>query len=368
MPPFHAMIMAGGSGTRFWPLSRKARPKQVLPLFEGQTLLERTAQRFEALSVSTRLWVVTGHHLAQATRQCLPQLAPADGDGGLLLEPEARDTAPAVALAAARVLAIDGEDAIQAILPADQIIQPLDRFQAILHAGIDRVTESERLLTLGIQPTRPATGYGYIERKGLAHTQDGCDFFSVERFVEKPDLARAKEYLARGGFYWNSGIFLWRIGSLLSELEKHAPDFHKAILLMAAAFQKGDQAGADEIFRTLHKTSIDYALFEKSDRVEVLPADFAWDDVGSFATLPGHLPKDHAGNTRSLPDAAILLARDARNNVIISDQPHTIALLGVEDMVLVQTADALLLCPKARVEDIKMLVEDLKELGREELL
>jgi len=194
------------------------------------------------------------------------------------------------------------------------------------------------------------------------------EIFAVQRFVEKPDLARAEDYLAQGGYYWNSGIFLWRVGTLLSELERHAPVFHKAILLMAAAFQKGDQSGVDEIFLTLPKTSIDYALFEKSDSVEVLATDFAWDDVGSFATLPGHLPEDAAGNTLSLTEAAILLARDSTDNVIISDQPHTIAILGVTDMVLIQTADATLLCPKSRVEEIKMLVEDLKELGREDLL
>jgi mannose-1-phosphate guanylyltransferase len=363
MSDFHAMIMAGGSGTRFWPLSRRSRPKQVLPLFQGRTLLEMTAQRFTGLAFPTKLWVVTGRTLADATRDCLPDL----GDG-LLLECEARDTAPAVALAAARVLASDGEDAIQALLPADQIIEPVERFQDILTAGIGRVRSEECLLTLGVQPTRPATGYGYIHCGARAQTESEMEIFAVQRFVEKPDLARAEDYLAQGGFYWNSGIFLWRVGTLLSELERHAPVFHKAILLMAAAFQKGDQPGVDEIFLTLPKTSIDYALFEKSDRVEVLATDFAWDDVGSFATLPGHLPEDTAGNTLSLSQAAILLARDSTDNVIISDQPHTIAILGLTDMVLIQTADAMLLCPKSRVEEIKMLVEDLKELGREDLL
>lgn len=363
MPNIHAMIMAGGSGTRFWPLSRKARPKQVLPIFEGQTLLERTARRFDGFSLPTRLWVVTGHHLALATQQAMPNLV-----DGLLLECEARDTAPAVALAAARVLAQDGEDAIQILLPADQIIQPMARFQAVLRAGIHRVIHSDRLLTLGIQPRHPATGYGYIERSEPSSLVDGFEIFAVRRFVEKPDRERAEEYLASGGFYWNSGIFLWRLGSLLSELERHAPELHKAILLMAAAFQRGDQDAVDETFRTLEKTSIDYALLEKSDKVDVLPADFDWDDVGSFASLPGYLPKDESGNTRALPRSAILLAHDARNNIIISDQPHTIALLGVEDMVLIQTADALLLCPRQRVEEIKGIVQELRDLGREDLL
>jgi len=335
----------------------------VLPIFEGQTLLERTARRFEGFPLPTRLWVVTGHHLAAATQQVLPGL----GDG-LLLECEARDTAPAVALAAARVLAEDGADAVQILLPADQIIQPIARFQAVLAAGIDRVSHTDRLLTLGIQPRHPATGYGYIERSGKASVVDGFEIFPVERFVEKPDRARAEEYLASGDFYWNSGIFVWRLGSLLSELDRHAPGLHEAIQLMAAAFRRRDQDAVDEIFCTLEKTSIDYALLEKSDKVEVLPADFDWDDVGSFASLPGHLPSDESGNTRSLPESAVLLAHDARNNIIISDQPHTITLLGVEGMVLIQTADAILLCPKERVEEIKRLVQDLKDLGHEELL
>lgn len=363
MSDFHAMIMAGGSGTRFWPLSRKSRPKQVLPLFQGRTLLERTAERFEGLGIPTRLWVVTGHPLADATRDCLPAL----GDG-LLLECEPRDTAPAVALAAARVLAVDGEDAVQALLPADQIIEPVERFQTILRTGIERVRNSGCLLTLGIQPTRPATGYGYIEGGRLAHEEAGLEIHAVQRFVEKPDLRRAEGYLAQGGFYWNSGIFLWRVGTLLDQLERHAPEFHDAVRLMAAAFQRGDQEAVDEVFLGLPKTSIDYALFEKSDRVEMLATDFHWDDVGSFATLDGHLPRDEHGNTLSLPEGALLLARDAANNVVLSDQPHTIAMLGVSDIVLVRTADALLLCPKDRVEEIKLLVGDLEKLGRKELL
>ncbi|MEZ5988645.1 MAG: mannose-1-phosphate guanylyltransferase [Planctomycetota bacterium] len=362
------MILAGGSGTRFWPLSRSGRPKQLLPLLGGRTLLERTAERFAGLSTPTRLWVVTGTALGASTAAALPEL----GDR-LLLEPEPRDTAPAVCLAAARLLALDGEDSVQCLAPADHLIEPVEAFRAALEAGVARVRDSGRLLVFGARPTFAATGYGYIETGAAAApardpTGVEHEVREVARFVEKPDRATAEALLAAGGHLWNCGLFLWRVGDLLLELGRHARELHEGTLRMAAGFRAGDRDVVDAAFRALPRTSIDFALLERSDAVDVLPIDFAWDDVGSFASVAAHLPPDEAGNASGLPAGSLLVCEDAADNVVLADEATTVALLGVRGLAVVRAADALLVCPKDRVEEVKRLVQRLAGLGRSDLL
>jgi mannose-1-phosphate guanylyltransferase len=348
---FHAVIMAGGSGTRFWPLSRAARPKQVLPILGGPSMVRRTMDRLSPLFDPSRTWVVTSREQAALIRAELPALLP----GNLLEEPAGRDTAAAIGLAAVEIRRRD-PSAVFCVLPADHYIDDPAKFQSALDAG-RRAAQGGVLVTFGIPPRSPATCYGYLERgEPLAP-----GVWSVKRFCEKPPLETAKAFVAGGRHFWNGGIFVWEADGILAEIRRHLPDLAGALDRIAA----GGPSDLEREYVALKRVSIDYGVMEKAARVVMLEAPFEWDDVGSWSAAADRRPRDAAGNAIE----GDVVAVDAKRSLLLSSQSgHLVGVLGIEDLVVVHTPDATLVCPKSRADDLKALVEALKAKGRGDLL
>jgi mannose-1-phosphate guanylyltransferase len=341
---FYACIMAGGSGERFWPMSRMRSPKQLLKLFGDTTLIEDTVRRIEGVVPRQNIFVLTNQVQLEATRAALPMLAPEQ----IVAEPAKRDTAPAAALAAALVHARDPQGAMT-LLSSDALIHNGARCGAQIAAALQRATQTDALLTVGIPPDHAATGFGYLELgEELARGTEGSVFRRVKRFVEKPDAATAAKYVASGNFVWNAGMFAWRVSAFLAEAERSTPTLAKFI----REFPSGDfNAYLAAKFPTLEpKVSLDYAIMEKARAVETVVANFDWDDVGTWVALPKHLPADASGNTARGTVATV----NASNNIAVSNG-RVIALCGVKDLVVVETADAILVCHRDAVQDIKKL-------------
>lgn len=341
---FYACIMAGGSGERFWPMSRMRSPKQLLKLFGDTTLIEDTVRRIEGIVPRSQILVLTNHVQLEATRAALPMLAPEQ----VVAEPAKRDTAPAAALAAGLVHRRDPHG-VMLLLSSDALIHNGARCGAQLAAALARAAQTEALLTVGIPPTQPATGFGYLEMGDeLARGAEGSAIRRVKRFVEKPDAATAEKYVASGNFAWNAGMFAWRVAAFLAEADRSAPTLAKFI----RDFPAGDPgAYLAAKFPTLEpKVSLDYAIMEKARAVETVVADFDWDDVGTWIALPKHLPADAAGNTVRGATAVV----NSSNNIAVSNG-RVIALCGVKDLVVVETSDAILVCHRDAVQDIKKL-------------
>jgi mannose-1-phosphate guanylyltransferase len=341
------VILSGGSGTRLWPLSRAKRPKQMLDLTGAGSMLGMTAERVADPALFAPLWVVAGTGQADAIEQALPAL------GRLILEPAARNTAPAIALAA---LAAEPDDLLL-ILPSDQLIADAAGFRAAAARAAPYARQGW-IVTFGMKPERPETGYGYIERGGAL----GEGVHRAARFVEKPDAATAELYLEGGRHDWNGGIFLMRAGTYLDALETHAPDIAKASrAAMEAAGHEGLRVLPDAAaFARSPAISIDYAVMEKAEKVAVAPVALGWSDVGSWEALMEVSPNDADGNAL----AGDVIALGASGCLIRSDGP-LVAAIGVEDLVVVATADAVLIVPKAQSQRVKEIVEGLKEKGRD---
>lgn len=354
----HAVIMAGGGGTRFWPRSRQQRPKQFLTLSGDRSLIQATFDRVESLAGAERSWLITSAaHAAEAARQ-LPDL-PAQQ---LVGEPVGRDTAACVGLAAALVHRQD-PDAILLVMPADHVIEPAQEFRRAAQAAAQLATDHpDALITFGIPPAWPATGYGYIRRGEPLGFRQGVPAFHVGAFVEKPKREVAEEYLAGGEHFWNSGIFCWSAKAIRGELQRQRPELFAALDRIAAAWgtPKGEQVLADE-YAGLKKESIDYAVMEHARKVLVLQAPFRWDDVGSWLALERLHPQDSDGNTILADHSGIR----TRNCVIVGDPGRLITTLGVEGLVIVQDRDAILIAARDDENAIKDLVAQLKEKGRE---
>jgi len=348
----YACIMAGGSGERFWPLSRIATPKHLVPLLGERTMLEETVRRVEQALPRENIFVLTNAAQIDACRAAVSQLPPAQ----FIAEPAKRDTAPACALGTALVRRLE-PDAVVVFLPADALIKDAATFAAQLRKASALAARDEVIVTFGIRPSHPSTRFGYLEAgANLPQSAADCPFFQVGRFVEKPDAARAAEYLASGRFFWNAGIFLWRTGTFLAEAEKHQPELARFI----EGFPKGDPAAyIAERFPALPKISVDYAIMEKAARVVVAEARFDWDDVGSWTALPAHLPLDAAGNT---VQGAVAL-HGAANNIVIA-RGRVIALCGVRDLIVVETPDAILVCHRDAAEQVKALQPHLPDRVR----
>lgn len=346
--PYYACIMAGGSGERFWPMSRARTPKHLLRLLSDRTLVEETVRRVGTVVPPENLFVLTNEVQLPATRAALVGLVPPEQ---IVAEPAKRDTAPAAALATALVRARGGERAALALLPADAFIADRAAFGRQLAAALPRAAASSALLTIAIQPDHPATGFGYLELgPELARSEAGV-FRQVSRFVEKPDAATAAHYLAEGRHAWNAGMFFWSVGSFLAEADRHAPE----LAAFVRGFPAGDHAAyLAERFPRLPKISVDYAIMEKAASVETLLASFDWDDVGLWTALPRHLAKDAAGNAVR---GAVYTA-GAEGNIAVSNG-RAIALCGVRDLVVVETPDAVLVCHRDAVQDIKKIVQQL---------
>lgn len=349
---FYACVMAGGSGERFWPMSRAQTPKHLLKLLSDRTLVEETVRRIGAVVPAHHIFVLTNEVQLPGTRAALAGLVPADQ---IVAEPAKRDTAPAAALATALVRSRGGDDAALALLPADAFIADRAMFGRQLEAALPRAAAVDAILTIAIKPDHPATGFGYLEMGAERQRSPAGVIREVVRFVEKPDAATARRYVDSGHYAWNAGMFFWRVGTFLREAEQHAPELAGFI----RDFPSGDfRAFLAHHFPKLPKISVDYAIMEKARAVETLLAQFDWDDVGLWTALPKHLKSDEAGNATR---GSVFVANSAHN--IAVSNGRTIALCGVKDLVVVETADAVLVCHRDAVQDIKKIVQQLpKEL------
>jgi mannose-1-phosphate guanylyltransferase len=358
----HAMIMAGGGGTRFWPRSRSRRPKQFLTFSGDRTLLQGTVDRIAAQVPPERTWVITGEQYVAETRAQLPEL-PAENVIG---EPAARDTAPCVGLGAAVIGKVD-PDATIAVMPADHAIEPEQEFRRAVHAAEQFAADfPDKLITFGIRPTFPSTGYGYLRRGAPAGTRQGINASQVLEFAEKPQAHVAEQYLAGGGYDWNSGIFVWKPATILGELKARKPEIHAVVTRIAAAW--GTPAWQD-VFRASYpaaeKKSIDFAVMQdaaKDGKVLVLTAPYTWDDVGSWLALERRNPQDAEGNTVQALHCGI----NTTNCVIVGDPGHLIATYGVSDLLIIQDGNATLVADRRHEDKVKDIVEKLKATGRGE--
>ena len=352
----YAVIMAGGSGTRFWPLSREKMPKQLLKIGSEDTLIQLTVDRVLPLISREHVFIVTNQGLADEIRSQLTARFGGTWDRNLILEPVAKNTAPALGLAALQVNRID-PNGIMVVLAADHAIRNVGAFHACLRTAA-RAAEQDQLVTLGIKPNRPETGYGYIKAGG----GDAGGFFRVERFVEKPDLKTAQGYCASGQYYWNSGMFVWKVRTFLQEIERHMPELYKGLEAVRASIGTGKEAEVvRDLFSRLPSVSIDYGIMEKTDRAAVVPADIGWSDVGSWTALEEVTDKDASGNIIS----GNVVDIDSRDSVVYADQ-RLVATIGLRDTIVVDTPDATLVCSRDRAQDVKKVVDELKKRKAEE--
>lgn len=342
-PNAYVCIMAGGSGERFWPMSRQRTPKHLLKLFSDQTLLEETVRRLEGVVPRTNIFVLTNEVQLESTRAALSFLAPEQ----IVAEPAKRDTAPAAALATGLVRARN-PDAVMALLPADHLIKDTACYRTQMAAALALAAKGDALMTFAIKPTYASPGFGYLEMGEELGGGENVVVRRVIRFVEKPDIATAEKYLAGGNHAWNAGMFLWRVRAFQKEAEHHAPELAKFV----REFPAGDPtAYLASRFPTLPKISVDYAIMEKAAEVRTIVAEYDWDDVGMWTSLPPHLETDAATNSVR----GNVLTVDAQNNIAFSNG-RVIALVGVKDLVVVETADAILVCHRDAVQDIKKLM------------
>ncbi len=346
--------MAGGRGERFWPSSREDRPKQFLSFNGKKSLLQRTVGRLQGLCGPESTWVVTRQDYADLVQAQLPDIP----HEKIILEPQGRDTAACIALATAYVGRSD-PDAVMIVLPADHLILQEEEFRDTVRRAVHAAWESEGLVTLGIRPTRPETGYGYI-RVG-ARWGDGSDTYRVAAFTEKPPRERALAYLNSGEYLWNSGIFIWKVSAIRRALVRHLPGVMEALAPLGEAVGTAHEAELlSRIYPTVPKISIDYGVMEKADNVLVIPADFGWDDLGTWAALERVVPADQQGNIIT----GQVLAVDTAGSILQSDQGHRLLVaFGVSDLVVVDTPDVVLVADKARATDLKAVVGRLEAEG-----
>jgi len=350
----YAVIMAGGKGERFWPLSTSKHPKQLLALAGDKPLIAQAVERLDGLIPPQRIFVVTNADLVEATQRAAPMLPPENIVG----EPIGRDTAAAAACGGALVAARD-PDAVFAVLTADQVMGDPDVFKATLRGGMDLAGAHEILVTIGIRPSSASTGFGYIESGEPFAEAGGVAFKKALRFVEKPDAETAQTYLRTGKFFWNSGMFIWSVPALKRAFAAHCPEMAALMDTLTDFAARGEiSAGLEATYPSLGKISVDYALMEKADNIVMACGTFAWDDVGSWPALENHFPQDADGNTLIGTCQQI----DSANNIIYSKGRLT-AVIGADHLVVVQADGVTLVCPKDRAQDIKKMVAALRARG-----
>jgi mannose-1-phosphate guanylyltransferase len=351
--PTYALILAGGSGERFWPLSRRARPKQLLRLVAEETLLEQTVARLDGLIPRERLLLLTNVEQEAAVRELLPDLPKEN----ILAEPAKRDTAAAVALGVGWV-AVRHHSATMIVLPADHIIKDTAAFRATLTTAATAAEETGALVTIGVKPTWACPGFGYIEHGEAVRLRNAAPEAAVHRVVrfrEKPNADLAESFLRKGNFRWNAGMFVWSVPSVLSEFNRHTPELASFISQLRA--RDNFEKTVRERFAKLPKISFDYAIMEKADRVIVVEATFDWDDVGSWRAVAKYFKSDAEGNAANCEITSL----DSTNNLVFNPDGTTIALLGVHNLIIVRTPDAVLICHRHQAEKIKNLVGKLPE-------
>ena len=367
----HAVILAGGRGTRFWPRSRTRTPKQLLNIVGKHTMLRQTVERWQPLVPLDRIWTVTNAEQAGVLARQLP----AQSRKRVLTEPLGRNTAAAIALAAIHVRHVVKGDALMAVLPADHYIAQKQKYREIVQAAFEIASEPNRIVVLGITPTHPETGFGYIERTGAKEPAGEFACFPVRRFTEKPELSVAKEYVASGDYFWNAGMFFWRISTFLDALKVFLPKTHETIERLAPHI--GKRSYTEQLrkaYSQLENISVDYAILEKAAspggqpskdcaRVYVIPAEIAWSDIGSWAAVYELSAKQPGENVFSGPGQTL----DAEGNYLWSPDKF-IAAIGVRNLVVVETPDALLICTRDRAQDVNKIVKSLEERKLKKLL
>lgn len=344
----YAVILAGGKGERFWPLSTAARPKQLVPLFGGTPLLTQAVERLDGVIPPDRVWIITSRQLADA----IAAAAPSVPRGQIIGEPCGRDTATACALACAIVRSQDPQG-VACILTADQLSTDVPRFRQALSDAIAFASRGTDIVTVGIPPTHPATGFGYIEIEAPIDTGLATPIDRAKRFVEKPDAATAAKYIAGRRHFWNSGMFIWHVDAMHKALCLHAPD----MLALADSFEAAAREGRldaeiERLYPSARKISIDYAVMEHASNIAVVHGDFGWDDVGSWPSVAAHFPADEGGNVAIGPCEAL----DSTGNIVVAEDGRLTALVGVNDMVVVHAGRATLVCPKSRAQELKALL------------
>jgi mannose-1-phosphate guanylyltransferase len=358
-PELYVVIMAGGQGTRFWPRSRRQRPKQLLNIVGETTMLEQTVARLSSLVAAERIVVVAGRAYRDLIRDGLPQLP----DENFLFEPIGRNTAACVAWAALWVQQ-RAPDAVMAVLPADHLIRNEPEFLRVLTVAAQAAQPFNRLVTLGIQPTHPETGYGYIRVGEDGHQIDGRDVFRVAQFVEKPSRQKAEQFLAEGKYFWNSGMFIWRADSIWHEISRYLPQLTQELEAVRRAMTADELTTVlDTVYPRLPSVSIDVGVMERARDVWVVPADIGWSDVGSWRALSEFLTPDAQGNVVIGNQRGI-----DTSGCFIYTPNKLVATIGLTDLVVIETDDVVLICPKERDQDVRKLVELLEREGRQDLL
>lgn len=362
----HAIILAGGRGTRFWPRSRTRTPKQLLNIVGKTTMLEQTVARLRPILPASNIWSVTNTEQAAVLRRQLPVAA----RHRVLTEPVGRNTTAAIALAAIHVRHAAKGDALLAVLPADHHIARPELYREIVRAALQVALEPERMVVLGIPPTRPDTGFGYIERMGEPLQVNEHPVYAVRRFTEKPQLEIAKQYVASGTYQWNAGMFFWRVSTFLAALKKFLPKTHDALEALSAHIGKRTyDAALKRIYRKLENISVDYAVLERATREEgasrvfVIPAEIGWSDIGSWASVYELVARQPGENVLA-GDGHTL---NATGNFLWSPGKF-VAAIGVHNLVVVETPDALLICPRDRAQDVSKIVKALEEKKLKKLL
>ncbi len=372
--PFAAIVLAGGSGTRFWPRSRRARAKQVLSLDGEGTMIQGTLERLKGLAEAENVWVITNDLLAETISEQLPALLPER----LICEPAARNTAPACALVAF-LLEKRSPGTVLGIFPSDHVIGDPERFRTVLRAGVQVASSGPRMVVLGVPPTRPETGYGYIELGAASkpvQVDDECiSLWRVRRFTEKPDHQRARAFVRSGNFVWNSGMFLWSAGTLVGAIREHKPEMAELLETIAEAWGTPafDERMA-ELYPQCESISIDYAVLEpRSAKGEAysglycLPGDFAWNDLGSWAALYEHMTEDRDTSKSNVVEADHGVEITSTGCYVFAPG-KAVALVGVKDLVVVETDDALLITTRDGSQDVGKVVTELKSAGRTDLI
>lgn len=351
----YVVIMAGGIGSRFWPASRKARPKQFLDILGiGKSLIRLTFERFLEIIPASNILVVTHEDYNEAVQKELPEL----GKDQILSEPSRKNTAPCIAYAAYKIAAKD-PNANFVVAPADHLILKEAAFLRKIEEGLQFVEEHEVLLTLGIQPSHPNTGYGYIH---FDQNQQNGDFFKVHQFTEKPDLATAEEFLKGGEHLWNAGIFLWNVQTLLNSFSQHATELYQAFESQKEALKEKERATICEIYDEIESISIDYALMEKSNQIYTLPADIGWSDIGTWGALHKVLEKDEKDNAILTEQKEQVILQNVKDCLLRSTQKNKLLILAeLEDYIVVDEEDVLLIYPKSKEQEIKSLRAKVEE-------
>ena len=355
----YAVIMAGGIGSRFWPRSRKATPKQFLNVFGTATLIQNTVARLQGIVPPERCFIVTHERYTEQVKQQLPAVP----EENILAEPVSRNTAPCIAYAAVKLQSID-PDATMIVLPADHLIEDVKTYHTVLQVAIDKAQEDNALVTIGITPTHPETGYGYIQFEGTPAENGEHQAHPVKTFAEKPNLATAQRFLESGDFLWNSGMFIWKASTILSQMATHLPEAYEAFSPLSEALNTPNEADVLlQSFQSCPRISIDYGVMERSGTVFVVPASFGWNDVGDWLAVYGLSDKNEHGNATQ----GNVIMQDS-TGCFVQSKDRLVALVGMRDAIVVDTDDAVLVCSKDKAQQVKHVVDYLRSHQLEEFV